>query len=100
VTTVTRSDALPDVPTISETVPGYEASAWYGVGAPRNTPTEIVDKLNREINATLADSKIRGQLANQGSSVLGGAPADFGRLIANETEKWAKVIKFAGIKPD
>ena len=100
VTTATRSEALPDIPTVGEFVPGYEASAWYGVGAPKNTPAEIVDKLNKEINAGLADPKIKARLADLGGTVLAGSPADFGKLIADETEKWAKVIKFAGIKPE
>jgi tripartite-type tricarboxylate transporter receptor subunit TctC len=80
-------------------VPGYEASAWFGVAAPRNTPTQIVDVLNREINAGLADLKLKARLADLGGAVLVGSPADFGKLIAEETEKWAKVVKFAGIKP-
>jgi tripartite-type tricarboxylate transporter receptor subunit TctC len=100
VTTATRSDALPDVPAVSEFLPGYEASAWFGVGAPTNTPAEIVDKLNKEINAGLADPKIKVRLASLGGTVLAGSPADFGKLIADETEKWGKVIKFAGIKPE
>ena len=99
VTTATRAEVLPDVPTVAEFVPGYEASTWYGIGAPKNTPTEIIDKLNKEINAGLADSKMKAQLADLGGTVLAGSPAEFGRLIADETEKWAKVIKFAGIKP-
>jgi len=100
VTTATRSDALPDVPTVGEFVPGYEASVWYGIGAPKNTPAEIVDKLNKEINAGLADPNIKARLADLGGTVLAGSPADFGRLVAEETEKWGKVIKFAGIKAD
>src|SRR5512132_3163991 len=100
VTTATRSEALPDIPTVSDFVPGYEASAWYGIGAPRNTPAEIVDKLNKEINAALSDPKIKARLADLGGTVLSGSPADFGRLIADETERWAKVIKSAGIKPE
>ena len=100
VTTATRSDALPDIPTVGDFVPGYEASACWGVGAPRNTPAEIVDKLNKEINAGLADPKIRARLAEGGGTVLAGSPADFGKFIADETEKWGKVIKFAGIKPE
>jgi tripartite-type tricarboxylate transporter receptor subunit TctC len=100
VTTATRSDALPDVPTVGEFVPGYEASVWYGIGAPKNTPAEIVDKLNKEINAGLADPNIKARLADLGGTVLAGSPADFGKLIAEETEKWGKVIKFAGIKAD
>jgi tripartite-type tricarboxylate transporter receptor subunit TctC len=100
VTTSVRSDALPDIPTVSEFVPGYEASAWYGVGAPKNTPPEIIDRLNKEINAGLADSKMKVRLAELGGTVLPGSPADFGRLIAEETEKWAKVVKFSGARPD
>jgi tripartite-type tricarboxylate transporter receptor subunit TctC len=99
VTTATRSEALPDIPTVSEFVPGYEASGWQGIGAPRNTPTEVIDKLNREINTALADLKIKEQLADLGAIVFANTPADFGKLIAEETEKWGKVIKFAGIKP-
>jgi tripartite-type tricarboxylate transporter receptor subunit TctC len=100
VTNATRSQALPDIPTVSDFVPGYEASAWYGIGAPRNTPAEIVDKLNKEINAALADPKIKARLADLGGTVLGGSPADFGKLIADETEKWGKVIRTANIKPE
>jgi len=100
VTTATRSEALPDIATMSEFVPGYEASGWYGVGAPRNTPVGIVQKLNKEINAALADPKIKARLANLGATVLAGSPADFGKHIADETEKWAKVIKFAGVKAE
>jgi tripartite-type tricarboxylate transporter receptor subunit TctC len=99
VTTATRAEALPDVPTVAEFVPGYEASTWYGIGAPKNTPTETIDKLNKEINAGLADSKMKAQLADLGGTTLAGSPAEFGRIIADETEKWAKVVKFAGIKP-
>ena len=98
VTTATRSEALPDIPTVGEFVPGYEASAWYGLGAPKNTPAEIVDKLNKEINAALADPKIKARLADLGGTVLAGSPADFGKLIADETEKWGKVIRAANIK--
>jgi tripartite-type tricarboxylate transporter receptor subunit TctC len=100
VTTATRSDALPDVRTVGEFVQGYEASAWWGFGAPKNAPKEIIDKLNQEINAGLADLKIKTRLAELGGTALAGSPADFGRLIADETEKWAKVIKFAGIKAE
>ena len=100
VTTAARSELLPDIPTIAEFLPGYEASAWLGLGAPRGTPTEIVDKLNKEINAALADPKIKASLANMGGSVLPGSPAEFGKLIAEETEKWAKVIRAANIKPE
>jgi tripartite-type tricarboxylate transporter receptor subunit TctC len=100
VAAATRSDVLPDIPTVSDFVPGYEASAFWGVGAPKNTPAEIVDKLNKEINAGLADPKIKARLADLGGTVLPGSPADFGKLIADDTERWAKVIKSAGIKPD
>jgi tripartite-type tricarboxylate transporter receptor subunit TctC len=100
VTTATRSDALPDIPTVGEFLPGYEASNWYGLGAPKNTPAEIVAKLNKEINAGLADPKLRARLADLGGTVLAGSPADFGKLIADETEKWGKVVKFVGIKAD
>ena len=95
----TRSNLLPETPTISEFLPGYEASAWYGVGVPRNTPTEIIEKLNKEINAVLDDPKIVARFAELGFTVVVGSPADFGQLIAAETEKWGKVVKFAGIKP-
>ena len=100
VTTATRSEALTDIPTVSDFVPGYEASAWYGIGAPRNTPAEIVDKLNKEINAALSDPKIKARLADLGGTVLSGSPADFGKLIADETGKWGKVVRAANIKPD
>ena len=100
VTTPTRSELLPDIPTVGEFVPGYDASGWQGIGAPRHTPTEIVDKLNREINAGLADPKVRARLANLGGLVLSGSPADFGKFIADETEKWGKVIRAANIKPE
>src|SRR5262245_9222337 len=100
VTTATRSDALPDIPTVAEFLPGYEASTWFGVGAPKATPAEIVDKLNKEINAGLADPKMKARLVDVGGTPLSGSPADFGKLIADETEKWAKVIKSAGIKPE
>ena len=100
VTTATRSEALPDLPTVADVLPGYEASTWYGVGAPRNTPSEIIAKLNIEINAALADPKMKARLADLGGMVLAGSAADFGKLIAEETEKWAKVVKFSGAKPD
>ena len=100
VATATRSEALPDVPTVGEFVPGYEASSWSGVGAPKATPAEIVDKLNKEVNAALDDPKMKARLADLGGVALQGSPADFGKLIADETEKWAKVIKFAGIKSE
>ena len=99
VTTATRSEALPNIPTVGEFVPGYEASMWYGIGAPKNTPAEIVAKLNTEVNAALADPKLKARLADVGGTVLAGSSADFGKLIAEETEKWGKVVKFAGIKP-
>src|SRR5262249_2145950 len=88
VTTAKRSEALPGIPTLSEIVPGYEASDWYGVGAPKNTPAEIIDRLNREINAGLADPKIKARLADLGGMTLAGSPTDFGKLVAEETEKW------------
>jgi tripartite-type tricarboxylate transporter receptor subunit TctC len=99
-TTATRSDALPDVPTVGEFVPGYEASTWYGVGAPKATPAEIVEKLNKEIKASLADPKLQARLGNVGGTVMMGSPADFGKFIATETEKWGEVVKFVGIKAD
>ena len=100
VTAATRSDVLPDIPTVSDFVPGYEASAFWGVGAPRNTPPEIIDKLNKEINAVLSDPEPKRRLAEGGGTVLVGSPADFGKFVADETEKWAKVIKLANIKPE
>ena len=100
VTTTKRSEALADVPTVAEFLPGFEASSWYGIGAPKNTPAEIVEKLNREVNAGLADPKMKARLADLGGTVLAGSPADFGKLIADETEKWGKVIRAANIKPD
>jgi len=100
ITSATRSEALPDVPTISEFVPGYEGTFWFGVGAPKATPAEIVDKLNKEVNAALHDPKMKARLADLGGVTLPGSPAEFGKLIADETEKWAKVIKFAGIKAE
>jgi tripartite-type tricarboxylate transporter receptor subunit TctC len=100
VTTATRSDALPDIPTADEFVPGYEASTWYGVGAPKATPAEIVEKLNEEIKASLADPKLQARLADLGGTVMMGSPPDFGKFIADETEKWGKVVKFVGIKAD
>jgi tripartite-type tricarboxylate transporter receptor subunit TctC len=93
-----RSEILPDVPTMSEFIPGYEANIWQGLGAPKNTPVEIIDKLNKEINAGLADPALKMRLADLGVTVFSSSPSDFGRLIADETDKWAKVIKFAGIK--
>jgi len=100
VTTATRSEVLPDVPTVGEFVPDYEASTWYGVGAPKATPAEIVDKLNREFNAGLADHKIKARLADLGGVPMPMTRPDFGKFIVDETEKWAKVVKFAGLKPE
>jgi tripartite-type tricarboxylate transporter receptor subunit TctC len=100
VTIERRLDALPDLPAVAEFVPGYEASSWFGVGAPRNTPFEIIDKLNKEIDAGVADSKMKARLADLGGIALMGSPSDFGKLIVEETEKWGKVVKFAGVKAD
>src|SRR5262245_3145434 len=100
VTTAMRAEARPDIPTFAEFVPGYEARFWYGVGAPKATPAEIVNKLNKEVNAALADPKIKARLADLGGSVLPGSPGDFGKLIADDTEKWGKVIRAANIKAD
>jgi tripartite-type tricarboxylate transporter receptor subunit TctC len=99
VTTRTRSEALPDIPTVGDFLPGFEASLWIGVGAPKNTPAEIINTLNREINIGLADPRIKARLSDMGGAVLPGSPAEFGKLIADETEKWGKVIRAAGIKP-
>ena len=99
-TTATRWEGLPDLPAMGDFVPGYEASSVFGLGAPRTTPAEIIDRLNREINAGLADAKMKAQLVELGGTVLPGAPADFSKLMAEETEKWGKVIKFANIKPE
>src|SRR5262249_44070770 len=100
VTGATRLDALPDIPTVAEFLPGYEASQWFGIGAPKNTPTEIVDKLNNEINVGLADPKVKAGLGELGGRAFVGSPADFGKLIADETEKWGKVIRALNIKAD
>jgi tripartite-type tricarboxylate transporter receptor subunit TctC len=100
VTTVTRVEVLPNVPTVGEFVPGYEANLWQGMGAPKSTPTDIVDRLNREINAALADPKIKARLADLGCTVFVNSPTDFAKLIAADTEKWGKVIRTANIKPD
>jgi tripartite-type tricarboxylate transporter receptor subunit TctC len=100
VTTATRSEALPDVPSVGDFVPGYEASTWYGVGVPKNTPADVIDKLNKEINAALADPNMKARLADLGGTALAGSPADFGKFIADETEKWAKVIRAANIKAE
>jgi tripartite-type tricarboxylate transporter receptor subunit TctC len=99
VTTTARSPALPDIPALAEFIPGYEASAWYGVSAPRNTPQAVVGKLNKEINAGLADPALQARLVDLGGMIVSGSPADFGKLVGDETAKWAKVIKVAGIKP-
>jgi tripartite-type tricarboxylate transporter receptor subunit TctC len=100
VTTASRAAVLPDLPTVVDFLPGYEASQWYGIGAPKNTPGEIVDKLNKEINAALANPGMKARLADIGGEVLAGSPGEFGKLIADETEKWGRVVKFAGIKAD
>jgi tripartite-type tricarboxylate transporter receptor subunit TctC len=100
VTTARRTEALPEIPTVDEFVPGYEASGWQGIGAPKDTPAEIVSKLNTEINAALTDPKMKARLADLGGTVLPGSPADFAKFIAEETEKWAKVIRAANIKPE
>src|SRR5215470_5230202 len=100
VTTATRLDMLPDVPTLSEFIPGYEASVWYGIGAPKNTPTEIIHKLSNEISAALADPKMKARIADLGGAPFVLSPADFGKLISEDTEKWAKVIRAANIKPE
>jgi len=100
VTIATRSDVLPDIPSVSEFLPGFDASVYYGLGAPKNTPAEIVEKLNKEINAALADPKFKARLADMGGTVLAGSPDDFGKLIAEETEKWAKVAKFSVAKAE
>src|SRR5262249_30333367 len=100
VSTTMRSELLPDIPTVAEFVPGYEASTWFGVGAPMSTPHAIIEKLNGEINEGLADPKMKARLADLGGTVLAGSPDDFGKLIAADTEKWAKVIRAANIKPE
>jgi tripartite-type tricarboxylate transporter receptor subunit TctC len=100
VTTLKRADALPGLPTVADFVPGYEATSWFGIGAPKGTPAEVVATLNKEINAGLDDPKIKARLLELGGILLPGSPAEFGKLIANETEKWGKVVKFAGLKPE
>jgi tripartite-type tricarboxylate transporter receptor subunit TctC len=100
VTTEMRSEALPDIPTVADFLPGFEATGWFGVGAPKNTSAEIIGRLNQEINAGLSDPKIKAQLADLGGGELALSPADFGKLIADETEKWGKVIRAANIKPE
>jgi tripartite-type tricarboxylate transporter receptor subunit TctC len=100
VTTATRSEALPDVPTVAEFLPGFEASSWWGVGAPRGTPAEIIGKLNREINAGLADPSIKQRLAELGGAPVTMTAPEFGSFVSDDTQKWAKVIRAANIKPD
>ena len=100
VTSATRLEALPDVPAMADYLPGFEASAWYGVGVPKNTPTGIIENLNKEINAGLALPGLKGRIADMGATVLTGSPADFGKLIADETEKWGKVVKASHLKPE
>jgi tripartite-type tricarboxylate transporter receptor subunit TctC len=100
VMTATRSPQLPDIPTVAEFVPGFQASYWAGLGAPRNTPAEVVDRLNREVNAALADPAIKARLEALDASAMPGSPADFGKLIADETERWAKVIRTVGTKAE
>ncbi|MCX7361947.1 MAG: tripartite tricarboxylate transporter substrate binding protein [Alphaproteobacteria bacterium] len=100
VTTTSRLDVLPDVPTVADFVPGYEASGFAGIGVPRNTPPEIIDRLNKELNAGLADPKVKARIAELGGTAMGGSPADFGKIVSDATEKWAKVIKVAGVKAD
>ena len=100
VTSAARSQVLPDLPTVADFLPGYEASAWYGLGVPKNTPDEVIDKINKGMNAVLADPKPQARFAELGASLLPGSPADFSRLVADETEKWGKVVRFSGAKPD
>jgi tripartite-type tricarboxylate transporter receptor subunit TctC len=100
VTTATRADVLPEVPVMGDFVPGYEASGWLGFGVPKDTPAAIIDMLNSEVNAGLADPMIKARFADLGATVLPGSPAEFGKLIADDTEKWGRVVKFAGIKPE
>jgi tripartite-type tricarboxylate transporter receptor subunit TctC len=97
VTSTARANVLPDISTVSDFVPGYEMTSWTGIGVPKNTPADIIDKLNKEINAGLVDPRMKARIADLGGTVLGGTPTDFGKLITEETEKWAKVVKFAGI---
>jgi tripartite-type tricarboxylate transporter receptor subunit TctC len=100
VTSAERLEVLPNIPTLGDFVPGLDAGDWFGLCAPKNTPAEIIDRLNREVNAGLADPQLKARLADLGAMMLTGSPVDFGKLIAQDTEKWAKVVKFAGIKPD
>jgi tripartite-type tricarboxylate transporter receptor subunit TctC len=100
ITSTARSELLPDIPTVADFVPGYEASAWYGIGVPKSTPTEIIEKLNTTINAILADPAVKKRFADMGATLLPGSPAQFAKFIADETEKWGKVVKFSGAKPE
>jgi tripartite-type tricarboxylate transporter receptor subunit TctC len=100
VSATTRLRVLPDVPPIAEVVPGYTVTGWLGFGAPKGTPSEIVERLNREINAAMANTAVKTRIAELGSEIITGSPADFGKLVAEETEKWGKVVKFAGLKVD
>ena len=100
VTTSERSPALPDVPTLAETVPGYEASAWFGIGVPKGTPADVIDKLNKAMNAALADPATKAKLADLGGMLMPGTPADFGKVVVAETEKWEKVVRFSGASVD
>jgi tripartite-type tricarboxylate transporter receptor subunit TctC len=100
VTSTTRSELMPDIPTVADFLPGYEASAWYGIGVPRGTPAEIINKLNATVNAILADPAVKKRFAEVGATLISTSPADFGKYVADETEKWGKVVKFAGVKPD
>jgi tripartite-type tricarboxylate transporter receptor subunit TctC len=100
VTTATRSPMLPDVPALDETLPGYEASVWFGIGAPKHTPGVVIERLNKEVNVSIADPKVEARLADLGGTALGGLPADFGKLIADETRKWGDVILAANIKQE
>jgi tripartite-type tricarboxylate transporter receptor subunit TctC len=98
VTSATRSGALPDIPTVGEFVPGYEATTWYGFGAPKGTPAAVIEKLNAEVNAALGDATIKARMADLGGTAFPGSPADFGRLIADETEIWSRAVRFSGVK--
>jgi tripartite-type tricarboxylate transporter receptor subunit TctC len=100
VTTAARAELLPDVPVVADVLPGFEASAWYGVGAPKGTPVDIIDRLNKEINAILAEPKVKARFVELGAELVTGSVADFGKLLVDETEKWGKVVKFANIKPE
>ena len=99
-TSTARSDVLPELPTVAEFIPGYEASAWYGIGAPQDTPPEVIEKLNKEVNAILADPKAKARFTELGASLLPGSAANFGKLVADETAKWGEVVKFCGAKAD